>query len=404
MLVWLKFKINKQKHNMPSIILKETLNCTVEKFFEIYKQDRFLARIYAIENPPTKTQLLLNEETRTKFQIFKNYYKYGVSKTLRKYVSKKTEYKIFVNNGKFFKKENNSIYPITINNIDEEIKDVLIKKFSWIRFLVENKFSEITFNSVVRYKLYSRDKVLRHLFKCKPALAIEIRRRIPPCDWKIILKSSTNPENVNLELLSDCNIYLLQDTCRMANRLNEKINLAWSVKRLTAEHDRLSRTYTHYIMKIEGNDPLKISPIYKEFAEFDKTYELIEDSGRLLAEGLIQQHCVASYKQHINSGVCAIFHIKGYTAEIKKLGSRIFLEQFRGTKNCIPPLELRMDLQEKIAAFNTMKEKENQQSEPRVSNGCGNGIPVEQPICDLYHNNPVREVLVLDLYNPPLPF
>jgi hypothetical protein len=346
------------------MILKEKKH-NLDKFNEIYEKDRFLARVYAMEKTPYVEYTILNETDKNVFQIFWTTHKYNVSTSLRRYVRTVTQKKVFVNKNKFyFQQQTKGLTQLRLEHLSDDVLPLFIERFSWISFLKEENISEITFNSIVRHKLYSKEKVLKHLFKAPANVVSAIRSNVDYWRWKRILPSCHNVENVNVELFND--LYYLEDACSMAFKLNEKINLAWSLRRLKEEHDRWSKTFTKYVIELD-NEPLNNRQIFIDFNDFIGG-GLLTQSAELAGEGFRQHHCVASYKYRVNNGECSIFHINGFTAEVRFIGfNKISLNQFKGYRNCNAPDDMRNELIEKIKTFNELvkdrKYKQHQKNE-----------------------------------------
>jgi len=158
-----------------AIEILSSTETNVSKFKEIYEQDRFKARIFALENLPQENILTYNFVSPGNFQIFRTVKTYGVSKTLKLYARKKDFQKYIVSSKGFYKIERRSIFPICLSNLDSDVRDIFIKNLSWVRFIIECRFDNVLFNTVQRYKLYSRDKVLRHIYGVKPEIALKLK-------------------------------------------------------------------------------------------------------------------------------------------------------------------------------------------------------------------------------------
>lgn len=336
-------------------ILKHTANRAVETFKAIYQTDRYLARIYAIENKPTENTLTYNYVSPGVFQIFDETKVYSVTTTLKMYAAKKSNKKLFVNNTKFYLHYNSRIMPITLRAIDAEFLQLFIEQFSWVRFLQEYRINDISFNTIVRNKLYSRDKLLKYMYGCDYERAIAIKRQFDYRRWKILRKNIKNIENFNIELLENDTIFA--DTVSLGFKLNKQINAAWSARRLKEEHDAWSKEYTNIAFEI-NNRNLNIHPIFKKFNDFIGG-GLLTTSKELAIEGHNQNHCVASYSTVVDRGRVAIFHIQGFTAEIINTGFSLKLGQFKGHRNSDGPKEIKSRLIESLEIFNdNMSQKE----------------------------------------------
>lgn len=325
----------------------------VEKFNEIYSEDRFKARIFAFENSPSEDSTWYNNVSPGVFQIFGYTKKLGVSKTLKLYVSKKCNFKYIVNKTTFYHHSRGKMMPITLQAVNSDLKDIFIQHFSWVRFLVENSIMDISFNSIVRNKLYSRDKVLRFMYGCSYENAVLLKNNFPYREWKVFRKNIINTENLNKDLFEDKQV--LVDTLSLAYKMNENINAGWSARRLKEEHDRLSKEYTDIAFEMT-NRPLTIHPIFFDFNNY-LGGGLLTDTKQLAIEGSTKKHCVASYSNRVDSGRTAIFNIDGYTAEILNNGKQLHLSQFKGYRNVEAPNDLKERVKKSLSQFNLTKKE-----------------------------------------------
>lgn len=91
----------------------------------------------------------------------------------------------------------------------------------------------------------------------------------------------------------------------------------------------------------ELNTPLKIHRKFNKLS-LGSDYKIIEDTYSLFLEGEIQNHCVYSYRNKIDSGKCVIYTTdyenKKYTIEITKNNRNFVLEQIKGKYNSDAPL------------------------------------------------------------------
>ena len=354
---------------MATIKVLTSSNLNLDKFREIFAKSPMNARIYSLSEQVVKNELLLIETSEHKFGIIEQTEKYGVSKTDKIYSRKSATKKYWINNGKFYVQDNTNRktdlrqinYLELIGN--KEVEKILVEKYSWIKFLQENHLP-IVFNSITRYKLFDLRKVLTHYYKIPYPVVKEVHAKFKTQGlsrkyWIELLKYCTNTTNFNVELMN--NLQLLKDATEMARKLNTTVNASWSVKRLKQEHDDWSKTITN-ILFTESNRELKISPV---FIELDKQIGgLLRTTKDLALEGMKQKHCVAGYGNKVDYGNCAIFHYKGYTAEVNKDYSSDVLKlvQFRGYTNFSAPTELHEELTTIINNFNqTKNEKENKE-------------------------------------------
>jgi len=335
-------------------ILKSTER-NVAKFKEIYSEDRFKARIYCFEHTPSEDILSINKVSDDNFQIFRSTKKYGVSKTMKLYARKTDNAKYLVNKTKFYKIERGRLFPMCLANIEEDILQIFIDQFTWIRFLKEFGIRTILFNTIVKNKLYSRDKVLRYMYGCKADIALQLLNKFSLREWRDFKKTATGVENFNTELLDYDSFGILTDAARLAFKLNETINVSWSKRRLKEEHDKWSKKYTEIALEID-NRPLNIHPVFTKFNEFIGGGILLSTK-ELAIEGNRQRHCVATYSHSVDSGRTAIFNLNGYTAEIVKSGNKIELRQFKGFKNQDAPIELTKLIRDKLNEFSDIVDK-----------------------------------------------
>jgi hypothetical protein len=96
----------------------------------------------------------------------------------------------------------------------------------------------------------------------------------------------------------------VHDVIRMARDQDRRINLAWSPKRWSAEHDRLARSEA--LRRLAGENTAYDVSRYAALLPPRFSGYLIRTSRRLGMEGLRQRHCVASYHARLQAGSCAI--------------------------------------------------------------------------------------------------
>lgn len=161
-------------------------------------------------------------------------------------------------------------------------------------------------------------------------------------------------------------IYLVRDWLWDMKKLGLK-NFSLSITsqtRIADEHIKMSRE----IRKMQLQ-PIKVQQKYIDFFEKNEEFkrmgaELITTKERLLDEGTMQDHCVASYGGKINSGDCAIisfiYNDKRYTLELNyhrdsKRGEYFYIGQLQGYRNCRHeplPTEFRDAVQDAIDLYN----------------------------------------------------
>jgi hypothetical protein len=200
------------------------------------------------------------------------------------------------------------------------------KRFPWVLMLSESDISlGANMNVIKTQKLFGMKDLNRHVMKVPNNIAkivmgshffLTLKNQGEPIKrWHGIMKVLDNLENVTTELLDD---HLFYDTCKMANTLGRKINCCWGSKRLKEEHDKWSKEITRIILDCEIEYDLNIRPIYKAFANFSG-YQLLKTNKDMLAEGMLQHHCVGTYIDRVDKGQTAIFHVKGYTLQVQVL-------------------------------------------------------------------------------------
>lgn len=144
------------------------------------------------------------------------------------------------------------------------------------------------------------------------------------------------------------NKIILSDILKMAektetNGILQKLLKVEDVAGLERLHDRISKKYRKKIAQEIVPRELDIGKKFYEISEaFLKDRELsflklITDEKELYDEGVIQENCVHSYVEEIESGICGIFSgiYKGrrYTVEIVRKGKLFECNQCLGRKN-----------------------------------------------------------------------
>lgn len=361
---------------MKPIYLYKQENPDFNRVLELHKTDKLKARVL-VKNDPGKYNypevILFNKEDSQDFSIISQLNTMRISINNKMYFYKDNKTIFTIKKDKFYvvikKKKSSMIRSLTINYLNDRnnvIYEELVKRFSWMRFLMEEKevFGNIAFTTIVKNKLYNKNDLLRFMYKTNlPVAKLLNEHNINYKDFKYMKRSLINIEAINPELLDSTGTWnndnMLKDSIRMADILGKKINCAWSKKRLKAEHDKWSKEVTAIIMEASNRD-LKISDIYKEFADFSK-YNIINTTKELTMEGLDQSHCVATYISKVDNGSCAIYHINGYTAQILKNSDGLILYQFKGLRNIEAPTELRSSVISKIVEFNKTLEKKKEE-------------------------------------------
>lgn len=357
------------------IVFRELKAERLEWFLEIYKQDRYKARVLFKNN---NLSLFIErdvcfERVDGSFEICRFRRTFGMSKTNIIYSREKKLSSLIYKNKKFYFKNGNSIKHamyVDILNHFGFAKGYLIKKFPWLRNIDENKYCyNVSLSSIVTHKLFNAEKVLKHIYNT-PINVIKILTEqyekqskgygyITKYDWKRMQPFLTNVENLSLGLFLN---HLFRDTVEMAIKLDKKVNCSWSEKRLKHEHDTWAKDLRKIMIEFEPVIQLNPFKIYEDFEKFTG-YRLLRTNVELIEEGHRQDHCVAGYGNSVSSGNCGIFQVNGYTLEVNYrtdylIGTnsnnrkKLFYGQLRGLRNSSAPLELNNTVNMFITEFN----------------------------------------------------
>lgn len=370
----------------------------INKLFEIYKEDREKASIYfRIANKRDLTHIYwVICENKNNLVIEKISKFYGISKTNKIYNSKKSLLKVIIKKGKsvYIKKDSKllqinlpdfiSCFSINNFNFKDRLKEFFLKihpniEWIWNEMESEGFVPKRSLNYIVKNKLFSPKKYLKKEFPEYPTKDIYIilkncdliyspsteemlkasysRREIfsnIPLYIKTLKNGTINKEKHKVSVPTlyhlflkglkesdiDYSVNIFQDLCEMAYKLKRKINPAWSNKRMKEEHDNLSKIITDLLSTMD-NISLEINPVFNN-VNLPVKNQILTTSGELTAEGKIMDHCVASYSNKINDGLCAIYHIEyegiHYTLEI---GNNLIINQLVGLNNRVyPPKKL----------------------------------------------------------------
>ena len=384
--------------------LEEKSSSKLNRLIETYKKNPYNARVIFLngdKNEFNSSRLVMFEHDNGDFEICIMQKTFGMSVTNRIYSREKKVGSIMYSKKKFYCNRNNKFTQLTYDSLhnfmsswawrkvitDTEVFNILQKKFSWIRFISENKVLHTTaFNTFVRHKLYNLKDALRHLFKVPwPIIKVILNNKTPTDGyddvgmdmdmgmggrnvlfeikrWKEVVKYLINVENLKSGMY---NHHIFNDACRMAKILDKRVNCSWSISRLIKEHDKWSREITHIVLSNEPVYNLTIAKVYRDFAEFSG-YNLLLTNVDVLGEGMMQNHCVGTYISSINAGSCAIFSIEGFTLEVRygttwdftSKSNTLYLSQFRGKYNSSAPKHLEDAVKKKIEEFNeTLEDK-----------------------------------------------
>jgi hypothetical protein len=338
-----------------AIILKEGAKSKINAFIELYKEDRFKARVKFFNGNSgaySFSRLVLFEYDKDEFEIANFTIKFGISVTSKMYSSQKKGESLIYRKKKFwYRNSSGTIKPMDFSNFtdfiysNENIRQVFdfdfdskeraerlkeskvyqyfSERFHWIQTLEEFKHSySVTFNTVVSKKLFGLKDLNRYIFKVPYNISkivenSKMMERLKKMGrkfaaWEETLKVLDHVDHLRAEMLAN---HLFMDTCKMAKTLGRKVNCKWGLVRLKEEHDKWAREITRIILDCEKEFELNIRPEYKAFADFSG-FRLLRTNKDMLEEGMIQNHCVGTYIDRVDRGDCAIFHVDGYTLQV----------------------------------------------------------------------------------------
>jgi hypothetical protein len=352
------------------VVISETNANVINSLVELYNEDRYKARVKYFNSPSTytKQRLVYFKFPNGNFEFAKFNVKCGISKTNKMYFRETKMSSIGYKNGKLYYTNANMYRHLTYTLLksfsnDVEVMSKFIKEFSWIRMFSEHSWiTNISFNTVIKNKLYSLTDIKKHVFKLPlPVIDTIIDTDFFKQNYFInggfkyfneILNNLENITSITPELIDDNNFI---DTCRMAKILGRKINCKWGSNRLKNEHDAWSKEITNILLECEKEFDLIIRKVYQDFSEFSG-YKLLKTNKELLYEGMVMKHCVGTYIDRVNNGYCAIFSIKNHTLELKYFNNELSIVQFKGKFNLTAPKELYDEVIYHMERFNKDKE------------------------------------------------
>ena len=380
--------------NTKWVLINSHTNEYVENLINFYKEDKLKARVFFHENTKRnflKRRVVYFEDDNGDFSIILFKTQFGITVNSKIYSRESKELSIIYKNKKFYFGDSKKLVQLTVNGVNRfyshtetmPIIKILVKKFSWLRFVFENKVLHSTsFNTFVNNKLYNLNDSLRFLFKV-PLPVIKVfmnNNKNLTYDYhteaREIIKifKSYRPYLTNIESMHDGLFVdgLFYDTCNMAKTLGRVVNCKWGRNRLKVEHDKMAREIT--LIKISCNKlkDLTINRAYIDFAEFSG-YKLLTTNFDLYYEGMRQHHCVATYISYVNRGRSGIYHINGYTLELQfglryvtcernmesktiDETNKLRISQFKGLFNESAPDELYDEVNDMVKRFNERTE------------------------------------------------
>ena len=360
-----------EKENFSYELLEEETRPAVERLFEVYRKNPYNARVIYMN--ATKDQYEAKKVVAFKdansFNIVMFRKRYGISKTNRIYNSEARISNISYKNGKFYLISNKIVRPLTYRNLRDAfgnfthtVCEYLIKDFSWLRFIREKDvLTNVAFNTIISKKLYSYKKAISHQYNVPYPIG-EVLHNITINSYDHQVQMFVHHFKKNLEYLENItsldgellknNKTLFVDTVTMARVLNKKVNCKWKLKRLKEMHDLWTEEITD-ITFMEADRVMTIHPIFYKFSEF-ANFTMLKTTKEMCIEGRKNSHCVATYVNRVESNTCAIYHVDGYTLEIRhNWGDKgISYGQFRGYKNAAAPAGLDEMVKKYIGEFN----------------------------------------------------
>lgn len=348
-------------------VLHETGNVSsIEKLIKLYNEDKYKARVLYFNDTSkfNKERLCYFEYSDGSYRLVDFRVKCGISITNKMYFTEKSNNVIGYNNKtKFYCYNNGFFKPLTFNALrfssDFDIKyNALLKRHSWIRMLKENPWTQhITFNNIIKHKLYSIDKLKKYYFKVPvPVVNILLESKLVKDYYgnkvKYCLDIIKQLENITSLRLDMLNNRYFTDMLTMSKTLGRKINCKWGDNRISSEHDEWSKEITNILMSSEEEIQLTLNKKFIDFSEFSG-FKLLKTNKEVICEGLLRKHCVATYINKINKGVSGIYSINGFTLELSDYNA-LTNSQFKGYRNCSPPEDLVKLVNEKINEFNEL--------------------------------------------------
>lgn len=354
--VLVKKRVKKKSESEKSVctgytVLFEGSNDEVNELFRVYKEDPFKARVKFFNKGRSYfnfRRLVLFEFENGDFEICSFINSFGISTTNKIYGSQKKDASILYVKNKFWVKQNKNFQPLTFGNMltfmnnheniyvygenDDKIKKSKIyeyfdNRFHWFKTVHESKVSRgLTFNKIVEDELFKLKDMTWRMLGVHHKLGVMIAEsktfKSMLSDsgkgakyWKELMKVLDGVEHLTEEMLNSPYFY---DTCKMARTLGRRVNCRWGLKRLKQEHDVWAKEITRIVLECELEYDLNIRPIYKAFAEYSG-FKLLSTNKDMLAEGMIQNHCVGTYINKVEKGQCAIYHVDGYTLELSHI-------------------------------------------------------------------------------------
>jgi len=333
-----------------STLLVENKPPEIDTLFKLYQKNRYHARVFfknSTSHQFIKTTTWLHEEGNN-FSIVQYRKIHGISVTNRMYSRKSVEFSITYKKGKFWFITGSAarvkgVKHFTLSHVSvmeqpKKIMEVLISKFPWVQFLMENNLlTSISVNTIKKNKLFTFKKALKYKYKTNYPTAKLLHLNPSYLIMHELPRKTKYLKNIEsikedwLKPREDIHTYF-HDTLRMAETLDRQVNCSWSDSRLKEEHDKWSDEITEIIYN-EADRELKIKEVFIEFRDFSNL-NMLTTTKEMFLEGKKQSHCVGTYVKRVDNGNCAIFTYNKYTIEVGiKLNKELYIVQCRGFRN-----------------------------------------------------------------------
>jgi hypothetical protein len=352
-------------------LISEYKNSTVDTLFELYAKDKAQAKIYYHLNQSSFTVIrkVLFEYPNGDFKFVKIHKTYGISSNNKMYNSEKTLESIIYKNKKFYHYRNHYKKPFVttlsfsnlrmfLNNFgnDNVVLDYLKSKFGWIRFIEEDyMFHMVSFNTVIKNKLYNKKAMLRHLYRCPYPVAKfvhEYTKSIPSPFKYLKAWYETRKRLINIESLTEekFRLNIFSDVCKFSQMVGKTVNCSWGLKRFETEHNKWNKIIVDVLLVNEPLKDLEIHNVFREFAEYSG-FNMLLTNHDLISEGRLMNHCVGTYVEQVNNGSCGIYRVYEHTLELRKNNKGLYICQYMGYGNSPAPEELYNKVKEVIDGF-----------------------------------------------------
>lgn len=381
------------------IVLYDNYNETmIPKLFEVYGISKSDARVFFNHKGThsfMRNKVVIFEYDNGDFQICHFIRRYGISKTCKMWNREKKVKFISYVDGKFWTIHGKSVTHMTYNDLvsmsvsfgllkkGNKLFDYFMERFEWFEVISDLGLSHvISFNKIIENKLFGMRKLYTYIYGvpynvCREIFKIKNYNKNVYflSQWKLALGVLDNIGSFRAEMYDS---EFFDDMVSMAHKLGRKINCRWGLNRLKQEHDKWAIDLINIIIKYEECRDLRISNVYKEFERFSG-YRLLKTNRDVVAEGMLRKHCVGTYIDKIEKGLCGIYSINDYTLEICYVDNRegnktdeimsniskvikfdhnlvngdniLYIRQFKGLNNIDAPVELYEEVWGRVIEF-----------------------------------------------------